>query len=368
VDHETGRFSVRASEPGDCGFDVEALPDDEDAPVERPEAKAVRSQEVQIVQDLQNAPEFEPYREDLQECGYQTMVAIPVAYGNISYGILAIYDESPTAFVDTDPENLERLGEIIGHATTSVARRNALVSDAAIQLTFRQDCPTVAFATNVAGDWTLEFERLVQKGSGILAYGVADGISEAELRDVVDRSSDLEDLRVLSPGADEYEIELTTSWGSQLVSALAEHGAFVTAVTVADGECQFVVEVPPGRDKHRLVELVTDHHPDATLRAQQTVHRDEPGIADFHTAFEDRLTAKQRAVLETAYHSGYFDWPRGSTGEEIADRLGVTQATVSEHFRSAERTLFEAVFETDETGETMPASPWQSAGRGVNGD
>jgi predicted DNA binding protein len=287
------------------------------------------------------------------------MTAIPIAHETVSYGILAIYDESVNAFVDPDPENLERLGASVGHAITAVERKNALVSNTALQLTFSHEGPTEPLVPTEADDWALEFQRLVQRDTGILAYGTADGIAEDELRDAVAESTVFEDLRVLSPGPDEYEIEVATSWGRRLVPALAEHGGLVTAVSVVDGECEFVVEVPPGRDKHQLVELVTDHYPDATLRAQETVARDEPGIANVYSAFEDRLTAKQRAVLETAFHSGYFDWPRRSTGEEIADRLGVTQATFSEHFRAAERTLFEAVFGADTNDDEMPTSPWQ---------
>ncbi|MFW5905431.1 MAG: helix-turn-helix domain-containing protein, partial [archaeon] len=59
------------------------------------------------------------------------------------------------------------------------------------------------------------------------------------------------------------------------------------------------------------------------------------------------------------FHAGYFEWPRKSTGEQVADLLGVTQATFSEHFRGAERTLFEAVFEEPADEDTLPASPWE---------
>ncbi len=59
----------------------------------------------------------------------------------------------------------------------------------------------------------------------------------------------------------------------------------------------------------------------------------------------ERSHRKQRAALETAYFAGYFDWPRQSTGEEIADRLGIAPATFNQHLRTAERKFFDSVFE-----------------------
>jgi predicted DNA binding protein len=76
--------------------------------------------------------------------------------------------------------------------------------------------------------------------------------------------------------------------------------------------------------------------------------------------FNDRITPKQRAALETAFHAGYFEGPRTSTGREIADRLGVTQATFSQHLRAAERTFFDALFESDPDDDGPPPSPWRS--------
>jgi len=240
------------------------------------------------------------------------------------------------------------------------------MSDAVHQLTFGQDGGTDGVIAASAEGWSVQLNELVPTDSGILAYGTVDGIAQEELRDVVGRSTLVGDLRILSPEADAYKVELSMSWGEELVPALAEHGALVTEISIADGEFQFVVEVPQGRDKHQLVELVHEHCANATLLSQWTVSRDDPAIADFHLAFESQLTEKQRAVLKTAFHAGYFDWPRKSTGEEVADRLGITQATFSEHFRAAERTLFEAVFETAPDDDAVPTSPWEPSDPDAN--
>lgn len=356
---QTGRFSERVAAPTASNFDVTAIPFGDNPPTESPEANAVRTHAVQIVTDSHTVRGAEDWREQMRACGYRSMAAIPIVYKGVFYGLLAVYDESPNAFVDADTEPLSWLGESIGHAITAVERKNALVSDSVLQLVFSQDTDTDPLVAASTQGWTLDCERLIRTDPGIVAYGTAEGISQSALLDAVADSTRVDELRILSSGSEEYEIELTTSWGARLAAALADHGGCLTAITIADGEFRFVVEIPPRQDKHRIVELVTEQYPNATLRSQWTVPRDHPAIADFHLAFENRLTVKQRAALKTAFHAGYFEWPRQSTGEDVADRLGVTQATFCEHFRGAERVLFEAVFETTGDDDTVPDSPWE---------
>lgn len=56
-------------------------------------------------------------------------------------------------------------------------------------------------------------------------------------------------------------------------------------------------------------------------------------------AFPDR----QREVLNTAIEMGYYEMPRATTLEELAERVGVAKTTVSQHLRKAERKVIEFV-------------------------
>lgn len=57
----------------------------------------------------------------------------------------------------------------------------------------------------------------------------------------------------------------------------------------------------------------------------------------------DRLTGRQREVLETAYDLGYYEVPREATADEIARRLDLDRSTVTEHLQRAERNLVSAL-------------------------
>ena len=55
------------------------------------------------------------------------------------------------------------------------------------------------------------------------------------------------------------------------------------------------------------------------------------------------LTARQRHAFVTAHEQGYYEIPRGTTTEAVAEVLGVERRTAEEHLRRAENKLAEAL-------------------------
>ncbi|NLI73315.1 MAG: hypothetical protein GX369_00875 [Euryarchaeota archaeon] len=53
------------------------------------------------------------------------------------------------------------------------------------------------------------------------------------------------------------------------------------------------------------------------------------------------LTRRQEEVLENALEMGYFDYPRGVTGRELAKRLSINQSTLYEILQNAQKKLAE---------------------------
>ncbi|MCW8173006.1 hypothetical protein D8S78_16140 [Natrialba swarupiae] len=78
---------------------------------------------------------------------------------------------------------------------------------------------------------------------------------------------------------------------------------------------------------------LTATHFDATV--SQTDRRRKPN-------------GETKTALQLAYFSSYFEQPRSSTGEELADNIGVTKQTFHYHLRNAEETVFEILFEEPE--------------------
>lgn len=59
----------------------------------------------------------------------------------------------------------------------------------------------------------------------------------------------------------------------------------------------------------------------------------------------DELTDRQEEVLKTAHEMGYFEHPKDSNAGDVAEKLGITTATFTEHLAAAQRKIFRSVVE-----------------------
>ena len=69
--------------------------------------------------------------------------------------------------------------------------------------------------------------------------------------------------------------------------------------------------------------------------------------AEQNLVFVDRstLTDRQLEVLETAHRMGYFEHPKRANAGEVADELGITSTTFTEHLAAAQTKLLTAILD-----------------------
>lgn len=134
---------------------------------------------------------------------------------------------------------------------------------------------------------------------------------------------------------------------------LAELGALPREATAADGEARIVAEIPAQYDSTSIVERFLELAPDATVVSTREKDGMSPLLngTTLEHALRDKLTPRQVEVLETAFEAGYYEWPRETTGREVACTLGITSATFSEHIHTAERKLLSMVFDRPWRGD-----------------
>lgn len=69
------------------------------------------------------------------------------------------------------------------------------------------------------------------------------------------------------------------------------------------------------------------------------------GDADFGPgSLISTLTQGQRKVLSVAHEIGYFDFPRRAGSDKLAETVGLSKSTVSEHLRRAEKSVLDGLF------------------------
>lgn len=322
---------------------------DESETGQGPTGRAVRTREPQVENDIYSEPPFEPWRQAALEREYQSSIAVPLAYRGNLYGVLNLYADQPDAFNDMEKDVLKELGETIGYALNALERKQALVSERSVELEFELHDPSeplLGFAAT--NDCTFEFESIIRRGSGSfhIFFTIRGAPPDAVLR-FGEQTPDIEHLTLISEGDDEclFECALTDS---AFLTTLIERGGMPQTLVATGEEGHATVRVPLSADIRAFVELFEAKYSEVTLVARR--ERDEPIKAqhEFEMEVNQQLTERQREVIQTAYFAGFFDWPRTSTGQEIADILNVSQPTVSRHIRGGERKLFSLLFDTEE--------------------
>ncbi|MHB9287222.1 bacterio-opsin activator domain-containing protein [Halobacteriales archaeon Cl-PHB] len=362
ADAEAYRFAWLGSfddtgqvEPEAWAGEGEAYLEDRPRPPEADEesvtaATAVRERRVVFAEDVAEDPAAGTWREAALEHGHRAAAAIPVLYGDATYGCLCLYADRANAFDELEREVLAELGEIIGHAVQAAEARRALTADTLTELQL-QLVDDESFLVQAAEytDAELDLVGSVTRADGALVQlFTVSGVEPA----VVGQFADAAPMaaEVVTERAEESVVKVTLEDYS-VSHALAEVGGTVRSITVADGDVRIRADVPREADTQAVLDQVRTVA-DVRLLSQREVERPDRTDVDFRADVERHLTDRQVEVLETAFRAGFFDWPRERTGEDVADLLDVAPPTFHQHLRVGERKLLEVLFDQGPPGAT----------------
>ncbi|WP_245742190.1 helix-turn-helix domain-containing protein [Natrinema salaciae] len=132
--------------------------------------------------------------------------------------------------------------------------------------------------------------------------------------------------------------------------SVVDFGAIPRLVEADGGVGRVVAEVSSRGDAAELVDRFEREHPTVAVDDCRDRQRSTPLFThhDFKQDAIGALTDRQREVFLTAYMNGYYDWPRKHEAAELADELGISPATFSQHLRTVEGTLFSTLLDTDD--------------------
>ena len=60
---------------------------------------------------------------------------------------------------------------------------------------------------------------------------------------------------------------------------------------------------------------------------------------------KDEAREAVREVLETAHEMGYFEYPKRANAGDVAEAVGISRSTFSEHLGAAQTKLLDAILE-----------------------
>jgi PAS domain S-box-containing protein len=320
--------------------------DGEMTPMRGPAGRASEMKQSQVQNNILRATEFEPWREVALTQGFRASVSVPLQHRDTLYGVLSLYSQKPSVFEEMETTVLEELGQSIGYAMSAIERKRALVSESSIQLQFRIsriESPLLGFIDGGHGSFALE--NVVQRLDGdVHVFFTARGVDPAVAREHAEQSPAVKRFSLISEDENECLCECSIR-DSTFIATVLDRGAVLDSMTVEDGSAAMTLRVPQSTDVRSFVGFFEERFGDVELTARR--ESDEPVMTqhEFENEVREQLTARQQEVIKTAYVSGFFEWPRNSTGQDVAELLGVTQPTVNRHIRAGERTLFGLLFD-----------------------
>jgi predicted DNA binding protein len=135
-----------------------------------------------------------------------------------------------------------------------------------------------------------------------------------------------------------------------MIETVGEHGLELADLHVDRSGVTVLARGARETAARSLVETVEEAYGPVDVRRFGEQPTRKTTTTEFVADLEERLTDRQRRALTTAVAAGYFEWPRDTDGDELAEAFGVARSTFHQHLRAALRKLveaFEAAVESD---------------------
>ncbi|MFC6785829.1 PAS domain-containing protein [Halobaculum halobium] len=290
--------------------------------------------------------------------GTTAVAAIPIHYGDATYGVIGVYTRTDSGFASDEHAVLTALGRTVATGINAIESRRTLRGEEAFELGFGlADHPLVDVA-DVAGCTMRYLGAVSDRDSPSMLFETAADGAAIDVDALRSNGPDGVTVHsVLSTESEGAVIELSVD-DPRLQALITEHGAELDAATV-DGDTAYVsVAVAREALAQSLVAAVTERFDSAELLVYRRRERRGRTRPEFVAAVERDLTERQRAALVRAYTAGYFEWSRDVDGDDLAASMGVCRSTFHQHLRAAQRKLVGAFVDPDRAdAPTAPGDP-----------
>ncbi|WP_435334305.1 bacterio-opsin activator domain-containing protein [Haloarchaeobius sp. TZWWS8] len=314
--------------------------DGSDGPVER--AMETGTVQVATADDLVH-PEWHRARVDDE---FTTVAVVPLVYRDARYGVLTVYTDDESVLDDREKTILAALGRMVATAISAVETRRTLTADSFVQLSFSVQDRSVFFVevANEA-DATLRYAGSVyREGDSLGMFFTVESDDPERVVRAAEEAEAVRGVNVITENEGVCLIEFTVA-NAGLLSTLAEYGGDVTGITADPGDARVDVELPREANARSIVDSIEAEYDGVSLSAYRECERPATTKQEFIAALEEQLTERQLTALQRAYYGDFFEWPRPTSGDDLADSMGIARSTYHQHLRAAERKLVGEFFE-----------------------
>jgi predicted DNA binding protein/GAF domain-containing protein len=308
-------------------------------------ARTARTNEVIVVDNVASGPKNEQWRFGALERGFKSAMAVPLSNDGILHGVLTAYGDRQNAF-EGAAQLADEIGNFVGHAITAIQSQNGLVAHTSTELEIKITAPACFFVRFVRETKTnVSFEAMSPTESGsVLVFVKAE--DPERLIEHAEKSVTVKSARVLEGDTGDNIVEGRFD-DSFIGLFLSNHGITLERANATPEEVRITVSIPPSMDPRQALEIINSEYPESELLAKRDgTHRTGQGVTNHISPF-DRLTERQREVVQRAYREGYFETPKEATSESLAESLDISTSAFHNHLRTAEAELFSWLFDSE---------------------
>ncbi|RLM59797.1 PAS domain S-box protein [Halobellus sp. Atlit-31R] len=318
--------------------------------VRAPAARTAQTGETTVVENTAVDVQEYPWRRDAVRRGFRSVVAVPLQYRGVLYGVLTVFADRQDAISGRIAAVLEECGELLASVMSTMEWEDAVLSRGGTELEFAigsPACPLLRLAQE--HQCSFSFRGLHQKDDGDTTVFVRSLAGAADcLTETAAESTGISSTRQLGDDA-LFQVTLSEPF---LAATLAQYGIRLRRI-VGEGEtdARARVTIPATMPVHRAVEIVSTAYPQTDLRSV-----DEPGAPPVTAQRSTEsalhaLTDRQRETLELAYYGGYFESPKTLSGADLASKMDISSSAFHNRLHAAQRNLLGMIF-----GEQPPTT------------
>lgn len=274
-----------------------------------------------------------------------SVVSVPVTSGQMTDRVLVVCSDRREGFDEVETWAFEQLGRVVGFAVNAAHTERIVLSEPVTELEFRltnTELPLAGLARNEGVTGQMEWMTRETDGTVVQYFTINGTDAETVVESLTGTDYVVSCTPVGESTANLYEIRLSES----LVVELLEAGAKTRDIRIEDAGLTIVTTVPRNTDVRNVLQQVRSVYPGVELAAKRTLENPDENDGD-RRLNDVSLTERQMDALAEAFEEGYFEWPRGATAEEVAERLDISAATLHYHLRRAERALVEAFLDAE---------------------
>jgi PAS domain S-box-containing protein len=271
------------------------------------------------------------------------VAAVPLQYGDATYGVVGVYAGSDAAFDEHERAVLTALGRTVATGINTLESQRTLRGDAAVELEFTvMRHPLIDLADSLDC-------RLVYRGSVAdrdrptslfeLSGATGEAVRAAAAETAVEVQGEL-----VEDAEEGCLVELSVA-DHAFRDLLAEYGAELRDARVESGVARFTVETARESLARSMADAVIEQFDGGELVGYRHEGRRAETRQEFVARLRAELTDRQYAALMRAYTGGFFEWPHEATGGDLAEAMGVCRSTFHEHLRAAQRKLIGAILD-----------------------